>query len=378
VVLVAFGGVLAGCGGDDEAASVPAERKAAVAERYADLVYAAYGASVAGAEQLRERIDGFLARPTQARLRGARNAWIDARDDYIVTEPFRFYGGPIDDPKTGPEGLINAWPMDEAYVDYVAGDAGTGIINDRRRHPTITKAVIVAANERDGETNISSGWHAIEFLLWGQDRSKSGPGNRPVSDYTTAPNARRRATYLRLTTERLLSDLSAVRARWKPGDGSYRAQFLADPSDALTKILRGVGTLNSLELAGERIAVALESKDQEDEHSCFSDNTNADVVNDIRGIRMVYSGRFGKIAGPSVEGLIREADPALAQSIGRQIAATLAKAKAFPATFETMIAAPAGSAENEAVADVITGLEAQGRDLARAAEALGVTVNFES
>jgi putative iron-regulated protein len=368
--------LVAGCG--EEEATVSREQKAAVAENYADIVLAAYGASIDSAKTMRAAIDRFVKRPSARRLATARRAWLEARDDYIVTEPFRFYGGPIDDPKSGPEGLINAWPMDEAYVDYVAGDAGAGIINDRRHHPTITKAVIVAANERDGETNISSGWHAIEFLLWGQDRSKSGPGNRPVSDYTTAPNARRRATYLRLTTERLLSDLSAVRARWKPGDGSYRAQFLADPSDALTKILRGVGTLNSHELAGERIAVALESKDQEDEHSCFSDNTNADVVNDIRGIRMVYSGRFGKIAGPSVEGLIREADPALAQSIGRQIAATLAKAKAFPATFETMIAAPAGSAENEAVADVITGLEAQGRDLARAAEALGVTVNFES
>ena len=131
VVLFAFGVVLAGCGGDDEAASVPAERKSAVAERYVDLVYAAYGSSVASAEQMRERIDGFLERPTTARLASARKAWIDARDDYVVTEPFRFYGGPIDDPKTGPEGLINAWPMDEAYVDYVAGDPQAGIVNDR-------------------------------------------------------------------------------------------------------------------------------------------------------------------------------------------------------------------------------------------------------
>ena len=365
----------AGCG--EEEPAVSREQKAAVAQNYADIVLAAYDASIDSATTMRATIERFVKRPSAARLSAARRAWIAARDDYIVTEAFRFYGGPIDDPKTGPEGLINAWPMDEAYVDYVKGDADAGIVNDRRRHPKITKAVIVAANERDGETNISSGWHAIEFLLWGQDRSKDGPGNRPVSDYTTASNARRRATYLRLATERLVTDLAAVRARWKPAAGSYRTQFLADPSAALTKILRGIGTLNSHELAGERMAVAFDSKDQEDEHSCFSDNTNADVVNDIRGIRMVYSGRFGKLAGPSVEGLIREADPALAQSITRQLATTFAKAKAFPATFETMIAAPGGSAESAAIADVIAGLEAQGRDLARAATALGVTVNFE-
>jgi len=367
--------LVAGCGAEEK--TVSRDQKAAVAENYADIVLAAYGASIASAAKMGDTIGDFVAQPTAARMAAAKRAWIAARDDYVVTEPFRFYGGPIDDPKDGPEGLINAWLMDEAYVDYVQGDRDAGIVNDRRRHPTITKAVIVAANERDGETNISSGWHAIEFLLWGQDRSKTGPGRRPVSDYTTAPNAKRRGTYLRLTTERLLSDLESVRARWKPGAGSYRDTFLADPDKALTKILRGIGALNSHELAGERMAVAFESKDQEDEHSCFSDNTNADVVNDIDGIRMVYAGRLRTVSGPGVDDLIREVDAPLAQSIRRQMASTLAKAKAFPATFETMIAAPGGSPESIAMADVIEALEAQGRDLARGATALGVTVNFE-
>ena len=267
------------------------ERKTAVAKRYADVVHSAYGASIASAEQMRDTIDRFLDRPTQARLASARKAWIVARDDYVVTEPFRFYGGPIDDPKTGPEGLVNAWPMDEAYVDYVEDDPRTGIVNDRAAYPKITEEVIVESNEKGGETNISSGWHAIEFLLWGQDRSKDGPGARPASDYSTAANARRRATYLRLTTERLLSDLRSVQRAWAPTGGAYRASFLDDPDAALTKIFRGIGALSSHELAGERMAVAFESKDQEDEHSCFSDNTNADVVNDLRGIAMVYSRR---------------------------------------------------------------------------------------
>src|SRR5688572_13448377 len=171
--------VLAGCGGDDP--SVSAERKAAVAEHYADVVYAAYGASIASAESMQDAVERLLAAPSAARLQTARKAWLDARDDYVVTEPFRFYGGPIDDPQDGPEGLINAWPMDEAYVDYVSGDPQAGIVNDRKTYPKITEDVIVESNEQGGETNISSGWHAIEFLLWGQDRSKDGPGARPAS-----------------------------------------------------------------------------------------------------------------------------------------------------------------------------------------------------
>lgn len=368
---------LAGCG--DDAAEVSTERMAAVAEHYADIVHASYGASIASAAAMQQAIERFLDRPSQARLDVAREAWLRARDDYVVTEPFRFYGGPIDDPKTGPEGLINAWPMDEVYVDYVRGAPRAGIINDRRAYPQITEDVIVEANEKGGEANISSGWHAIEFLLWGQDRSPDGPGARPPADFTTAPNAARRAAYLRLTTQRLLDDLRSVRAPWAPRNGAYRRTFLADPDRALTNILRGIGTLNSHELAGERMAVALESADQEDEHSCFSDNTNADVVNDLKGVRMVYTGELGGAGGgTSLHALLREVDAELADELRAELSATVAAAERFPATFERMIAAPDGSPAREALTRVITAIEAQGADLARAAKALGVKVNFEA
>ncbi len=380
-VLLVIGVALAGCGGDDDdAANVSDARKSAVAERYADLAYAAYGASITGAEAMRGAIDRFLDRPTQARLAAARKAWIAARDDYVVTEPLRFYGGPIDDPKSGPEGLINAWPMDEAYVDYVEGDARAGIVNDRAAYPQITEDVIVESNEKGGETNISSGWHAIEFLLWGQDRAKGGPGARPAGDYSTARNARRRATYLRLATERLLSDLRSVQTPWSAAGGAYRAEFLDDPDAALTKIFRGIGALSSHELAGERMAVAFESRDQEDEHSCFSDNTNADVVNDLRGIRMVYAGEGPGDDAPdpaSLSTLVREADPDLARDVSKALDASLAKAQAFPATFETMIAAPEDSPANAAMEDAIEAIEAQSDLLEAAAEALDVKVSFE-
>ena len=56
-------------------------------------------------------------------------------------------------------------------------------------------------------------------------------------------------------------------------------EFLALPADeALTKIITGAGELSRGELAGERMNVAYEERSQEDEHSCFSDNTTNDLV----------------------------------------------------------------------------------------------------
>ena len=188
--------------------------RADVAEGYADLVYSSYDVSLISANNMRDAIASFIAAPSDATLEAARQAWLDARDDYGPTEAFRFYDGPIDNPTDGPEGRINAWPMDEAYIDYVDGNPEAGIINDVAGYPEITTDVLVEANENGGETNISTGWHAIEFLLWGQDLSADGAGNRPVSDYTAAPNADRRAAYLTLATDLLIEDLTSVRDQW--------------------------------------------------------------------------------------------------------------------------------------------------------------------
>ena len=264
----------------------------AAATTYADQVVAAYDATIESADALQSAVEAFIADPTEATLQAAKDAWLAGREVYGPTEAFRFYDGPIDNPDDGPEGQINAWPLDEAYIDYVEGDATAGIVNDTAGVPEITTDVLVAANEEGGESNISTGWHAIEFLLWGQDLSADGAGRRPLTDYTTSPVAERRADYLSLLTQLLVDDLTFVRDQWDAEDGAYREEFLADPSQAVANIFRSMGALSQGELAGERIAVAYDTKDQEDEHSCFSDNTTVDIVGNTIGIRMIYTGEY--------------------------------------------------------------------------------------
>lgn len=356
---------------EDVTSELTAEQAEPVAEHYADGVYASYQASIASATELQSTLVAFTEDPTDATLQAAKDQWLAARDDYGPTEAFRFYDGPIDDPDDGPEGQINAWPMDEAYVDYVEGDETAGLINDTEGTPEITTEVLVSANEDGGETNISTGWHAIEFLLWGQDLDPAGPGARPVTDYTTSPVAERRATYLNLLADLLVADLTSVAEQWAP-EGEYRSEFLADPVQAVSHMFRGIGALTVGELSGERIAVALETADQEDEHSCFSDNTNADVHNNALGVQWVYLGTYpGAEDGPGLDTLVEAVDADLNTELTEQISTTVELTGSYTETFDTMLAGDASPLE-----ETVAALEAQGQLIAEAADALGITVDL--
>ena len=349
-----------------------------VVANYADGVYSLYSKSLTSATDMDRAIDLFLSDPTASSLEAAKRAWLNARDDYGPTEAFRFYGGPIDNEENGPEGLLNAWPMDESYVDYVEGNANAGIINNPVEFPTINASLIESLNEEGGEQNVSTGWHAIEFLLWGQDLNEAGPGSRPLEDYTSDPNAARRAAYLAAASDLLLVHLQQMVNAWAPGDsGNYRAEFLALDSDAaLANIITGIGELSRGELAGERMTVAYEERSQEDEHSCFSDNTTADIVGNARGIQMVFSGKYGAVSGPGVEALVAITNPELAGQLAMEIDRSVALAEVIPSPFDLHLRDSIANNDpgREAVLRTIISLEQQTDTIVSAAEAAGITI----
>ena len=346
----------------------------AVALQYAALVHATYADTLTSAKDMQAAIAAFVAAPSADGLDKARKAWLGAREFYGQTEAFRFYGGPIDDDK-GPEGQINAWPLDEAYVDYVTGKPKAGLVNNTKLK--ITKAALIKANERGGEENISAGWHAVEFLLWGQDLSDTGPGNRPFEDYVKGKgeNAERRAQYLTVATELLVEDLAGMVKAWEPNAKNYRAKFEKGGRESVRKIIVGLGSLSRGELSGERMEVALNSQDQEDEHSCFSDNTHRDVVNNAKGIQNVWLGQFKRLdgstlQGPGVRDLVAAKNPALAEKTTAQLAASVAGAEAIPAPFDRAIAK--GSAGRPAIEKTVASLVAQSKLLVESASAVGI------
>lgn len=397
---------LGACGGDGDgaggagasgAAFPAAEARLAVAT-YKALAREVYGATASEAKGLQGAIDAFVAAPDEAGHKAAKEAWLRARVPYNQNDAFRFYNGPIDRDPGGPEGDINGWPLDENFVDYTRDEAQAGIINQPDKVATIDQGVIAKKNGEGGEKNLSVGYHAIEFLLWGQDDlvPGQGAGKRPYTDFVdggTAGNQARRRDYLKAAAGLLVGQLSGVEQAWAPGADNYAAGFGVKPDegsatgdglkDAIGNMIRGLGSLAKAELSGERMTVALKSRAQEDEHSCFSDSTWNDLFGNALGIQNVWLGQFkGQKLGPGLDSVFRAVDGALADQIGKDIDEAVGKLKGLAdandkAPFDVVIAEPDGSASRAAAIDAVKALKRAADGLASGAARMGLSVELE-
>ncbi|KIC41864.1 peptidase [Ruegeria sp. ANG-R] len=332
------------------AAVADAPSKADVLNTYANIAEAKYDDSLIAAKTLQAAVNALIADPSDATLNAARAAWVAARVPYQQTEVYRFGNAIVDDW----EGKVNAWPLDEGLIDYV--DASYGGPSDENEFAvlnvianpsfdlsgeTIDASEITPAllsdtlHEADGiEANVATGYHAIEFLLWGQDLNGhgSGAGNRPYTDYVqgdgcTGGNCDRRAQYLSAATDLLVSDLEWMTAQWAEG-GEARAALTADENAGVSAILTGMGSLSYGEQAGERMRLGLMLNDPEEEHDCFADNTHNSHYYDGLGIQNVYLGDYTRIdgtpvTGASVSDLVVAVDPALDTEMQAKLANTM-------------------------------------------------------
>ncbi|WP_419212048.1 imelysin family protein [Maribacter sp. X9] len=373
------------CSDDDGNDGTPDEStsKSKVITNYADIVYKNYKDALDDAIELKTAINTFTENPTQENFDEAKEEWKESRESYGTTEAFRFANGPIDD-ENGPEGLLNAWPLDENFIDYVE-DNGTvtegGIINSTTEYPELNKAVLEGLNENGGEKNISVGYHAIEFLLWGQDLTAPSeflPGQRPYTDFVdggTALNQDRRRTYLNICADLIIDNLTYLVDLWAP-QGSYRSTFLAlDEDVALQNMYLGITTLVLAELPVERMSVALSNADQEDEHSCFSDNTHRDIILNLKGVVNVYYGTYGDIKGPSLADLVKEANMEFYTSTASAITEAEDKVGDIYVPFDYAIAEGEESTEGQKVKAAVDALMDLGANLLAGASSIGVTVN---
>ena len=382
---------------------------AAIVNHYADLALATYEDALATAKTLDAATDALIANPTEETLAAARTAWLQSRVPYQQSEVFRFSNSVVDDW----EGQLNAWPLDEGLIDYVNAEdyqhalgnegANANIIASKELNvggetldlTNITPELLASLNEVGGsEANVATGYHAIEFLLWGQDLNgfEAGAGNRKATDYAvgdacTNGNCDRRAAYLDAVTDLLVSDLNWMVGQWKADvDGNYRAELTAlEPTAVYQKMLFGMGSLSLGELAGERMKVALEANSYEDEHDCFSDNTHNSHYYNALGIQNVYTGNYKRVDGTELSGasladLVGQIDPELNQKLVGQLDASVAalghmkstaEASENPVTFDMMIA-PENTQGAEIINNAIATLVEQTGSIEQVAAVVGV------
>lgn len=369
----------------EEAAKAEAD---AVVLHYREIVSASYQDSLTAAEALRARIGEFLAAPDENRFAAAREAWIAAHVAYSATEAYRFYEGPIDNGVNGVEARLNGWPMDEAYVDGVAEKPAGGIINDPEHYPWLDTTSLAELNARGGDKNIATGYHAIEFLLWGQDTDPDGPGTRSWKDYvasgdespTTAPNPERRAKYLQSIADLLVQDLAKMIAEWDTENPEgYAKGFLQNAEgSSLARIFAGIARMAGDELAGERLFVGYDTGDQENEQSCFSDTTLLTLLGNADGIRNVYLGTYHDLKGPSPSELVRRIDPAADAAVQEAIAESRKAIEAIPAPLDRVITAKREDPVRQKLLGAVEGMEREGQAIVEAAAVLGIRLNFNS
>ncbi|MEL6808347.1 MAG: imelysin family protein [Pseudomonadota bacterium] len=378
--------------------------KAAVLDTYADIALAKYSDSLTTAQTLLSAVNTLTETPSPEALEAAKDAWLAARVPYQQTEVYRFGNAIVDDW----EGKVNAWPLDEGLIDYV--DATYGGATDENEYAVlnvvanasftlsgetvdaadITPALLEGSlHEADGvESNVATGYHAVEFLLWGQDLNGhgAGAGNRPWTDYAmgdacTGGHCDRRADYLTAATELLVSDLEWMVAQWQDS-GDARAQLTADENAGISTILTGMGSLSYGETAGERMRLGVMLNDPEEEHSCFADNTHNDHFYNAVGIRNVYLGSYTRVDGSIVSGeslasIVAAADAGVDAEMRARLNAAVLEMLEMKIAAESGFAYDSmlerGNAAGEAL--IMGGVNAlidQTRSIERAVAALGV------
>lgn len=333
--------------------SQSADAKAeAVVHHYAEIALATYQDALTTARSLEKAIEVFIASPSSETIDAAKEAWKMARIPYQQSEAFRF-GNPLVDEW---EGKVNSWPLDEGLIDYVDADYGTesdenplyianiianksikiegSIIDASNLSANFLTETLHGANGIDA--NVATGYHAIEFLLWGQDLNGSGPGagNRQSTDYSltncTNGNCDRRAEYLVSLSKLLVSDLEFMVKSWGETGKARLSITNLGAVDGLSAILSGLGSLSYGELAGERLKLGLLLHDPEEEHDCFSDNTHNSHYYDAVGIRNVYTGIYTRVdgsvlSGPSVSSLVASKNANLDRTMRSKLNSTVGK-----------------------------------------------------
>ena len=248
------------------------------------------------------QVESFLQQPSAEQLGALRESWLAAHNSYEATVLHRFFADQILDE---PQALalfelqyqLDHWPILPGYIDYVGDYPESGIVNDM----TVPLEAAVM-RERHGEFYIneaSTGFHVLEFMLWGEHGD--GSEQRPYTDYLPAtalspeqqadglqlsqlsPNRRR--AFLALNAALLEEDFQALVNTWSANSVNYRAGVDATAAEELLlDLLNAITGMLSDELLVRTLYPMLNGEFEESLPSVFSTTSPATVSAQLAGL----------------------------------------------------------------------------------------------
>lgn len=335
-------------------ASIDAQAFAAQAglEAYTGLSRASQSAQVVDS-----KLASFLYHPNPMTHGELKQAWRQAYDDFLRAMVFAYL--PIQDP---PEWYskhiayrdlltqLDSWPIQGGYIDYVPGYPFSGIVNDLTL--VIDEQTLRNQHLFTDNSNASIGYHALEFMLWGDNGERSphdffpqentapvllnegehnhenseaglDQGTEPApevhahTEETNQPgmpepqNHNRRRQYVQVISEVLQKDLIRVQRRWEPSTGYY-AQLIqqSTPDNTLQAALIAAQRLISEEILNKRFTL---------ESSEFSASSARDIEMLLHGLQLWFNPEDDGLQEGSLMFLMEQASAAKAGAFMQQL-----------------------------------------------------------
>jgi len=366
-----------------------------IANNHADIAYAAYSDSKTAALVLQENVNTFIAAPSEDNLLAAKAAYKAIRAPYQQSEIMRFDSmitvGKHLDSDGGPasvdewEGQVNAWPLDENHIITII--AGSEAID--------VELLLSQNGADDNDANVTTGIHAVEFMLWGSDLNgtEAGSGERPASDFAVDgtcvdSECERRAQYLKAATDLLVEDLKLMTNEWSPAakitSGTLAFNFINSPL-AIDYMVGSMITMATDELASARMGSGLGLGDPEEEHDCFSDLSHLAIYHNFQGVKNAFYGTYHSathnISGANLSVLVSSKNVATYEAV--DIALTSIEAKMAlllaagerennPIKFDQIIGQSSNGVERLIAENAVTELIALDTELELMAEVLAL------
>ncbi len=240
-------------------------------------------------------ITTFNANSTDANLQACRNAWLSVRNAWESSEGFLF--GPVATNNIDPR--IDTWPVNYVSLDSVL-----------QNQDTYTNAYIESLEDA------LRGFHPIEYLIFGQD------GTKTAADFTP-----RQKDYLLALAENLKGLCNQVTADW---NATYTTQFLNPGSTSVYTTQREVyeEVVNAIigicdEVANGKIKEPFDLKDPSLEESPFALNSIKDFTNNMHSVENIYFGKYSSNDGRGLEDLVKIYNLSLHNKISQQIQAAI-------------------------------------------------------